>query len=419
MKRPNRPSLQSREELQKLPVEGLVEIILRQQEICDLASNELDVMDQLDLLLCLLGNCRRRMWVSLVITILLLAGCHIRRTEPSPPTAGGPTNPGGATELQTTAKDLKYLIFLADLKQIEQLAAQGVNFNVPMQNGDYPLFEAIRLNKPTVISVLVRHGARLDQKNRQGQTALVYAITENHQAVVAALLELGADPNQRNQEGDTSLYLACKQAFISPAIVGLLIDYKADYRLANAAGQTPIQALTWGRPLDLGQLRGREGDKLAHLIRAGYRPTLPTDAAGQPSLHELVKLVNHAALITQLIQGAGLEVNARDANGWTPLHVAMWKQHTEAAKALLSLGADPNAETTQPALKKCIRVGGNPRTGLGSRQICRYGAPAGSRPLDIRPDSLRRGWSEIVRVIQQAGGRENPNVNRDQEFIEP
>jgi hypothetical protein len=33
MKRPKIPSLKSREELQSLPVEGLVEIILRQQEI--------------------------------------------------------------------------------------------------------------------------------------------------------------------------------------------------------------------------------------------------------------------------------------------------------------------------------------------------------------------------------------------------
>jgi ankyrin repeat protein len=348
------------------------------------------------------------LWVYLVL-IPLLPSCQVRRIPVSEQ-----STPSSTIELPTTGKDLADLIFFADLEKIQQLAAQGVDFNVPMQNGEYPLFRAIWLDKP-----LVRHGAHLDLKNRQGQTALEYAIVQHRLASTESLLKLGADPNQRDQDGNTMLYLACKSPVISPQIVGLLLDYKADYQLTNSSGQTPLQALTWGRDLDLGSISGQSSNKLAHLVRAGYRPELPTNATGKPSLHELVKLVNNEILLRELIQVAKLDVNARDANSWTPLHIAIWQKHPNAAKALLKLGADPNAETTQPSLKKCLITGGNPRTGLGYKTTCRYKSPIGSRPLDIRPESLRSGWTETVQVIRQAGGRENPNLKPSEEFTEP
>ncbi len=52
------------------------------------------------------------------------------------------------------------------------------------------------------------------------------------------------------------------------------------------------------------------------------------------------------AEIERLI-AAGERVNIQDANSRTPLHVAVYRKHHEAARALLRLGANPNAFDAQ------------------------------------------------------------------------
>lgn len=351
-------------------------------------------------------------WAGLLLSIFCLSGCiPVYRTKDAPPT--GQLNP---THSPAQTQDLKFLIFQGDVARIEQLAAQGIDFNIPMQNGEYPLFEAIRLDKPTVISTLVRYGAKLDLKNNRGQTALEQAILANQLKATEALLNLGADPNQQNQSGDTMLYLACKQAAVSPTIVGLLIDHKADYQLASRSGNIPLQALTWGRPLDLQALRGREASKLAHFVRAGFRPALPIDTAGQPSLHQLVEILDNQELLTQIIQAEKLDLNARDPNGWTPLHNAVWRINLEAGLALLALGADPNLETTRPAKEECRMI--RQRTSFG--EACEYRVFAGSRPLDVRPAiGLRGEWHTLFAAIRKAGGTKSENLQPAPGFTRP
>jgi ankyrin repeat protein len=352
-----------------------------------------------------------RLILGLLFTTLLLSvhGCVIRR--------GVPINPPSPASRQRSSEDLRSLIFLADIEGIARLAAQDMDFNQPLPQGTLPLFEAIRQDKPAVIRALVKNGARLTQNNAQGQTALEYAIVENREHSTQILLALGANPNQRDRQGNPLLVVACAAPSVSSKIVGLLVQHGADLQLVGAFGRSPVQALTRGRTLDLTELPSLEAHKLVYLIDAGLRPPLPTDASGQPSLHQLVATLNHRELVTKLIQVEKLKVNARDRQGWTPLHVAMWQQQPGAAAALLGLGADPNAETTAPAEKRCAPMGGGRVNTQPS--LCRYLVPTGSRPLDIKPERYYSGrWSETTQVIRQAGGTQNPHLKPEPEFQE-
>ena len=82
--------------------------------------------------------------------------------------------------------------------------------------------------------------------------------------------------------------------------------------------------------------------------------TAPAAAQIPPSAAELQAYTGlHAAAargdVTAVEQAvkAGAPIESRDANGRTPLHVAIFRQHGEAARRLIALGADPNALDAQ------------------------------------------------------------------------
>ena len=70
----------------------------------------------------------------------------------------------------------------------------------------------------------------------------------------------------------------------------------------------------------------------SHLMKAEVSALLHL-AAKQNNVREINNLINE-----------GVDVNAQDQNGNTPLHIAAWYTHPEVIKALLKAGANPQLE---------------------------------------------------------------------------
>lgn len=73
-------------------------------------------------------------------------------------------------------------------------------------------------------------------------------------------------------------------------------------------------------------------------------PLLVTDMEKWNYLHRSLLYFHPSVDIIELFIKLGIDVNAQDIYGMTPLHYAMQGKNVDAAIALLNAGADPNIE---------------------------------------------------------------------------
>ena len=313
----------------------------------------------------------------------------------------------------TTAKIAAYLL------------EQGADPNTANEEGNTVLHEAaLKGWGGDMFELLLNHGANPSQLNRAGEPALNLAASDETRAALAKavlnrpdsdgrtalhlavindpsrvweLLASGVDINARDRDGNTPLLLGILQGRMSAETAELLLQNRANYLLANNAGNLPLlAAAAAGMPdvarvltaagaradvkardgmtaLQLAMSRGRgaaapDGDyagTVRELLRA--RGAELTDADGEKYAREAIA-AGDAALLRTLLKngvevrgdfyapevsaeiGAALgEFGALDAlfsseeespQGW--LHYVAKDGNAAEVSRLLGYGADPN-----------------------------------------------------------------------------
>ena len=176
-----------------------------------------------------------------------------------------------------------------DIEAVKQHLAAGRNVNAKDDKGRTPLHRAAREGHKEVAELLIAAGAALNSKDKEGKTPLYHAARWGHTNIAALLIAAGADVNAKDDKGRTPL--------------------------DRAVGYTEIVAL-------LREHGGKTGEELKALI----------DAAEAGNIEAVKK---HLA--------AGMDVNAKDEDGVTPLHEAALWGHNEVAELLIANGAEVNA----------------------------------------------------------------------------
>jgi len=97
------------------------------------------------------------------------------------------------------------------------------------------------------LETLVKLGADINQSDAKGNTILHYAVTGCDTELVRIFLLLGAHVNAQNVWGSTPIHIAiicaslndqCLSGYMD--IIELLINHKADLRLEDTVGKTPL-----------------------------------------------------------------------------------------------------------------------------------------------------------------------------------
>jgi ankyrin repeat protein len=156
-------------------------------------------------------------------------------------------------------------------------------------------------NQPSVITLLLDHGANIEARDNENRTPLYMASRFNADpSVIRLLLDRGADIEARGINGGTPLHAAAALNF-EPSVIELLLNYGSDVNAKDSIGITPLH---WA---------------------AAY------------NLESVVELL--------LDRGAEVaEVNVRDNGRVTPLHdAAMSSSNPKVIKLLLDYGADSKA----------------------------------------------------------------------------
>ncbi|KAK5993519.1 Ankyrin repeat domain-containing protein 50 [Cladobotryum mycophilum] len=219
-----------------------------------------------------------------------------------------------------------------------------------------PLFERGHL---LASKLLLDFGVNANTRDGKLMTPLLYAARKGHLLVSKLLLDFGADINALNRSGRSPLSFAALKG--DTAMVQLLCD--------NGAKILPgmVHDGVWGGNgetlqilVDNGaDINGSFGEKNTPLIYAAEIGVSPATIQlliknganiesknhdGWTALH-LATHRRHEGIVEQLIKN-GADMESKTSQGWTALHLAYYHQKTGIVQLLIKSGADLESKTS-------------------------------------------------------------------------
>ena len=215
--------------------------------------------------------------------------------------------------------------------------ASGANPNIADPVSLMPLTHfSIHAKRYDLLRALLERGADVEARDRDWRKLLRRAVEDGHHEAVKILIGHGANVNETDSVGDSLLHSACARSRKGPqyfAIAKDLLDAGANPAAKNQRGEIPLHhAARYG------------GERIARFM-AGKSNLNAPDADGHAPLHAAALGIDNEDGVAALLD-AGAQIDSRDRNGQTPLHLLGAKPKTRpadinVARALLNAGANP------------------------------------------------------------------------------
>jgi len=268
---------------------------------------------------------------------------------------------------------IHYAAYMGFSGYISFIAGKKADIDLKNNSGATALHEAYKEGRLEIVSQLITLGAKVNEQDAKGNTPLhLAAPAAKHEAALALLLENNADPNLRDEHGETPLHVMI--ALGRPAkLTELLLAANADVRVRNIKGMTPLYMAVENKRADLIPMLLEHGsdifaadnkssdntpleraviDNDPEVLKAIITKdtVLQKDSAGNTPIH--IALKNKADVnVVELIVNLQGDINARNKEGNTAIHIAAIVDHGTAGALLLSRGADifaPNSRGESP-----------------------------------------------------------------------
>uniref|UniRef100_A0A8C5WQ05 Uncharacterized protein n=1 Tax=Laticauda laticaudata TaxID=8630 RepID=A0A8C5WQ05_LATLA len=234
----------------------------------------------------------------------------------------------------------------------QMLLQKGVDPNITAQGNQTPLHVAAIYTRGALVDLLIEGGAKIDAVTTNLFTPLHMASDKGHTDVALKLLQ-----------HKTPLHLAADMG--NPAMVELLLNFKADPNVTDKEKKSPLHFATLGghfyavkallakksrvaskdmdgcTPMHYAASSGNM-EILKELWVAGDNKNINDKNIWRKTLLHLVAEHGHSNLIDFLLNN-GSSINALDNNKDTPLHCACKAGHFDSVRALLNWSAGDKA----------------------------------------------------------------------------
>uniref|UniRef100_A0A8B9P3I4 Poly [ADP-ribose] polymerase n=1 Tax=Apteryx owenii TaxID=8824 RepID=A0A8B9P3I4_APTOW len=271
-------------------------------------------------------------------------------------------------------------------KLMALLTPLNVNCHASDGRKSTPLHLAAGYNRVRIVQLLLQHGADVHAKDKGGLVPLHNACSYGHYEVTELLLKHGACVNAMDLWQFTPLHEAASKNRVE--VCSLLLSHGADPTLVNCHGKSAVdmaptpelrERLTY-------EFKGHsllQAAREADLAKVKKMLALEIINFKQPQSHETALHCAVAAVhpkrkqVTELLLRKGANVNEKNKDFMTPLHVAAEKAHNDVMEVLHKHGAKMNTLDTlgQTALHRAALA--------GHLQTCRLLLNYGSDPSII------------------------------------
>ena len=194
--------------------------------------------------------------------------------------------------------------------------------------GQTPLHCAAYAGNCEVVEKLISHGADIKSKTYFGTSVIHCAASEGNIRIIKMLLDLGEDINAVDDNLNTPLHEAV--GYGCGKTIRLLIEKGADIEARDYKGYTPLHRAVYSR--DLGAMQ----------VLLDAKANIKTISINGSTLLHGGTLKSNAVEINAILIKLGLDVNARNAKGETPLLRHTDDQCVNNVIGLINAGADVN-----------------------------------------------------------------------------
>ena len=255
------------------------------------------------------------------------------------------------------------------------LLDHGADANIVEADGCTPLHLAVIEGNQNLAKLFLEKNALVNSQNADGDSPLHTAVSNGFFDITKLLIKKGSNVNLQNKEGRTPLFLGVKNK--QKHLIKLLIENEADVTIGYQENSTDRIYLVRGKGrgraawqyvlvkkhllgLFLKRTNGGslDGADFGAVLRSGWGKDPPEgtidqileecdfkEIPGVTVLHIASKENNEPEIIDLLVK-SGANVNAQDAEGFTPLHMAAIHGNLKIVKKLVDLEADVNIVTT-------------------------------------------------------------------------
>ncbi len=116
------------------------------------------------------------------------------------------------------------------------LLAKGADPNISDNHGTSPLMLATNLGFDEGVTMLVDHGARLDESNSTGETPLITAVHRHDLVLMRVLLKAGANPDRTDNSGRSARDYAAFSGPDNPMTAEIKADARANTSNSSSHG---------------------------------------------------------------------------------------------------------------------------------------------------------------------------------------